>query len=377
MNILLLGCGRWGRHYFRKLMNNENITSIAVVDPNPTGFQKIKDTFYARHIEVEHRKWLSVTRSKTVLSGTSDFPKGKNPYEDPNSVVQKDEYVPLRPDTPKADWYFDFSEVDLSPIDAAIIATPATTHFELANTLMECKIPVLIEKPVVLCEEELDALLQINADAFAAHQYRYHPAFQHILQRAHDGSLGKLIWAKTQRTHFGLVRDDVDMIGDLAPHDVDFLIQLFGERPHEICLYSNIYHAETWMQFGQRDPGIYPMATSHYSWASPYKSHQWEVYFENGCVYYNDYLVLPGKDGTIKIVDEPMVNLRKDRTIDTSPELAITFKKPDLLSCVLNEFLMCVQEDRESDIISLKSVGDCIRTLDEIYAIAEDHTLPE
>lgn len=317
MNILLIGCGRWGKHYLRKLLSQERIQTIHVVDPDQTGCEEIMDG-------------LDKPPIAAVLG-----------YMNLNLFG------------------------DTKEIDAAIIASHANTHFHIAQALLNsCRnIPILIEKPVVTSLDEFNVLNEFGM-MFGAHQYRSHPAYKIIENYVLHGLLGKVVWINTRRTHFGLVRKDVSMLGDLAPHDIDVILRwMGGGLPEEVSVFGNQYHDQLQMVF---DNG---MSSSYFSWASQYKRHQWEVYFERGCLFYDDYGVSPGDIGRVNIITGDIKDLPSNCTIDQHPTEVVEFTKPDLLQLVLDEFLSCVEEKRGSDLLDLATLRNCVFTLESaIYS---------
>src|SRR5580704_10074766 len=112
-------------------------------------------------------------------------------------------------------------------VDAVAIATPAATHFEVAMAALRAGKHVLVEKPLaatyaegrdlVALAEELRLVLMCD------HTYCYTPAVTKIREIMHDGELGELHFFDSVRINLGLVQRDIDVLWDLAPHDLSIL----------------------------------------------------------------------------------------------------------------------------------------------------------
>ena len=112
-------------------------------------------------------------------------------------------------------------------VTAVAIATPAATHFDLVRAALEAGKHVLVEKP--LTSNVSDALkLAGLADRsglvlMCDHTYCYTPAVQRIRELIHGGEIGDLQFVDSVRINLGLVQPDVDVLWDLAPHDLSIL----------------------------------------------------------------------------------------------------------------------------------------------------------
>ena len=112
-------------------------------------------------------------------------------------------------------------------VDAVAIATPAGTHSRIALAALAAGKHVLVEKPLAASYEEGAAVVQAAEDAglvlMLDHTYVYTPAVQRLRELLHDGELGTLQYLDSVRINLGLVQSDVDVIWDLAPHDLSVL----------------------------------------------------------------------------------------------------------------------------------------------------------
>jgi predicted dehydrogenase len=118
-------------------------------------------------------------------------------------------------------------------VDAVAIATPASTHAGIAMAALSAGKHVLVEKPlaaslpdgakVVQTAEDLGLTLMLD------HTYCYTPAVSRLRELVRSGELGTLQFVDSVRINLGLVQSDVDVIWDLAPHDLSILDSLLPE----------------------------------------------------------------------------------------------------------------------------------------------------
>ena len=129
----------------------------------------------------------------------------------------------------------DYEQFLKSGVEAIVIATPAHTHYPLAARALEAGKHVLIEKPFTT--KSSDALELISAaerqdlTLMVGHTYVYHPAVAFLKDILESGQLGPLHYVHTSRLNFGLLQPDVDVLWDLAPHDISILLHILGQEP--------------------------------------------------------------------------------------------------------------------------------------------------
>jgi predicted dehydrogenase len=125
-------------------------------------------------------------------------------------------------------------------LDAIAIATPARTHHDIALAAIRAGKHVVVEKPLADDGEQgLDMLHEADARGLilmADHTYCYTPAALKIRELIQEGALGDILFIDSVRINLGLVRPDVDVFWDLAPHDlsiIDFVVP-GGLRPTSV-----------------------------------------------------------------------------------------------------------------------------------------------
>jgi predicted dehydrogenase len=120
-------------------------------------------------------------------------------------------------------------------VDAVMIATPIGTHFEIALSALKAGKHVLVEKPITTTSREAAILIEEatkrNLVLMVDHTFVFTPAVQKIRELIADGSLGQVYYYDSTRINLGLFQRDVNVIWDLAVHDLAILDYLLDEQP--------------------------------------------------------------------------------------------------------------------------------------------------
>ena len=147
------------------------------------------------------------------------------------------------PDVPRtADYAALLSQPEL---DAVVIATPPATHRQLAETALRAGKHVLVEKPLATNSRDAQDLVEL-ADREglvlgAGHIFVYHPAVAELRRAVDSGELGELCYAETQRINLGPPASQLDVIWDLAVHDISILQSILGRSPVEVVTEGRRY----------------------------------------------------------------------------------------------------------------------------------------
>jgi len=119
--------------------------------------------------------------------------------------------------------------------DAVVVATIASTHYPIIAEALDAGLDVLAEKPFTLKTSEAVELAERaerkSRVLMVAHTFLFNSSVRQIKGYLDSGIIGDVYYAKARRTHLGLVRQDVNAVWDLAPHDVSMFLYLFGEQP--------------------------------------------------------------------------------------------------------------------------------------------------
>lgn len=164
-------------------------------------------------------------------------------------------------------------------IDAVVVATPMTTHYELGRQVLEAGKHLFIEKPMATTSADCRALIDLAARRdrilMVGHTFIYTPAVRKIKSLIDSGELGDVYYVNIQRVNLGIFQKDANVVWDLAPHDVSMLNFFFDADPVRVGGTGRCYV--------QRDLGVedvafltleYPegrVAHIHVSWLDPNK----------------------------------------------------------------------------------------------------------
>src|SRR4051812_25644691 len=124
-------------------------------------------------------------------------------------------------------------------LDAVLIATPISTHFDLASRALQAGKHVFVEKPLAASSEDAAELLSLATETerglMCGHTFIYSPAVRAVKDLLRRGELGDLYFISSSRVNLGLHQRDVSVLWDLAPHDFSILLHwLDGELPETI-----------------------------------------------------------------------------------------------------------------------------------------------
>jgi predicted dehydrogenase len=133
-----------------------------------------------------------------------------------------------------------FEDVVGNPaIDAVVVATPVRTHYEFARKALEHGKHVLVEKPMAASVAEAESLLDLaakrNLRLMVSHTFIYTGAVRKMKEIVESGALGDLYYLDSVRINLGLFQRDVNVLWDLAPHDIAIMDHLIAEPPVSVC----------------------------------------------------------------------------------------------------------------------------------------------
>ena len=136
---------------------------------------------------------------------------------------------------PKMNITSDCREILYSPrIDAVVIVTPVSTHFDIAKQALENGKHIFIEKPFTSSVEQAEQLIELaekkNLKIMVDHTFLFTGTVKKIKQLIDDGTMGDLYYFDSTRVNLGLFQKDVNVIWDLAPHDLSIMDHLFNSN---------------------------------------------------------------------------------------------------------------------------------------------------
>src|SRR6266566_4488377 len=185
-------------------------------------------------------------------------------------------------------------EVYRSDVDGVIVATPVRTHYRLAKEALLQGKHVLVEKPLtanVAEAEELVALAQEQRRILmVGHTFEYSPAVNELRKLIQRGELGKIYSIEAERLNLGLFRNDINVIWDLAPHDVSILLYLLGKRPVQVEVQAHAHLQRHIHDIAHLNLGFTDGMTAHIhvSWLHPCKIRRVTVIGDARMAVYDD-----------------------------------------------------------------------------------------
>lgn len=185
MRIGVIGYGYWGPNIVRNLLSLQGAEAVAICDRDPNALGRAKRAF------------------------------------------------------PDVETVTDVAELLASPkIDAVAVITPVWTHFELAKAALENGKHVFVEKPFTCNSSQAETLIEIaarkNLTIMVDHTFLFTGAVRKIRQLIDEGTLGDLYYYDSTRVNLGLFQHDVNVIWDLAPHDLAIMDYLIQHQPEAI-----------------------------------------------------------------------------------------------------------------------------------------------
>ena len=127
-------------------------------------------------------------------------------------------------------------------VEAVVIATPVSTHFELASRALEFGKHTFVEKPLAASSDEAGELVHLARRAgrvlMPGHTFLYSPPVVLVKEMIDRGDLGEIYFVSSSRVNLGLHQTDVSVVWDLGPHDFSILRYWLGESPESVSALS-------------------------------------------------------------------------------------------------------------------------------------------
>ncbi len=192
LRVGVIGCGYWGKNYVRVFDELPRAEINQVADKVQSNLDKIKDKYPSLKVADHHLAML----------------------DDPE-------------------------------IDACVIATTASTHFDIAKDAIERGKHLLIEKPLALEPDECEKLTKLAKDAgtvlMVGHTFLYNDAIRKMKSLLQEKDSGKVYYLTARRNHLGTIREDVSALWDLAAHDVAIFSFLLDQEPISVSAVGGYY----------------------------------------------------------------------------------------------------------------------------------------
>jgi predicted dehydrogenase len=227
IRLAVIGCGHWGPNHVRTFRSLPGSSVAMVVDNNPSRLRSIGQANPDLRCEQEH--WAAL--------------------DDP-------------------------------AIDAVVVATPLSTHYQLVRDAIVSGKHVLCEKPLCEAAKEAEELVELAAAhkrlLMVGHVFLFNPGIERLRDLVRGGELGRLYYLSASRTNLGPIRHDANAAYDLAAHDIAIFDWIIGTRPLAVSATGAAFvqpDVEDVVFISLRYPGNV-VATVHASWLDPKKVRQ-------------------------------------------------------------------------------------------------------
>jgi predicted dehydrogenase len=274
--IGVVGCGYWGSKHVRVLHGLPTVREVTVIDPDPRNSDAIRSAFPAVRA---------------------------------------------------------FADLDaaLPHLDAVVIATPPRSHAELALAALRAGKHVMVEKPLAtsLAEARLlvDEADRTGVVLMVGHTFEFNAAVRELKRRLTRGELGDIYYVHSARLNLGLYRSDVNVIWDLAPHDISILNYLLDAVPTRVMAWGS---ANAWagvedlayLRLDYQQRGI--TGYVHVSWLDPHKVRRVTVVGSRRMAVYNDMA-----EERLRIFDR---GVERPAQTNASYERPLSYRYGDIIS---------------------------------------------
>jgi predicted dehydrogenase len=299
LRVGVVGCGYWGSKHVRVLHSLSTISEVVLVDARPD-------------------------RTSGLAAGF------------PGTLV------------------FDNLTAALPEVDAVVIATPPTTHVPLALAAIAACKHVLVEKPLATTSAHarrlVDAAAQAGVQLMVGHTFEHNAAVRKLRSLVQQHELGELYNIDTARLNLGLYQSDVNVIFDLAPHDVSIINHVLGSPPEAVQAWGAC-HAHRRLEDVAYLRLLYPQLTMsaniHVSWLDPCKVRRVTIVGSRKMAVYDDLAV----DERIRIHDKGVMPPVDDQDLTQPP---MGYRYGDITAPYL--------EFEEPLVVQDRTFADCVLT---------------
>jgi len=238
-------------------------------------------------------------------------------------------------------------------LDAIAIATPVAAHFELAQRALKTGRHVWLEKPMTETVEQAEILIELaernNKVLLVDHTFVYTGAVRKIKELIEDNELGDLIYYDSTRINLGLFQQDVNVIWDLAPHDISIMDYLMPFEKTAVSSTGSHYYGNGIVPKSLLTIYMENSVVGHInvSWLSPVKIRQTLIGGNSKMILYDDNQ--PSEK--IKIYDKG-VDLNYSQTWEELYHLKVQYRVGDMYAPKL--------DDKEALELGAEHFADCL-----------------
>jgi predicted dehydrogenase len=244
-------------------------------------------------------------------------------------------------------------------VDAVAIVTPVFTHYGLAREALNQGKHVFVEKPFTSTKAQAEDLIELAAKKglkiMVDHTFLFTGAVRKIKQIIDSGELGRLLFFDSVRVNLGLFQHDINVIWDLAPHDLSIMDYVIPDRPVSVSAHGSVHYegsledvAYVCTEF--ENHGF--IAHFHVNWLSPVKIRRTLISGDRKMLVWDDL----SPDDKIKIYDRG-VEFKNGDPKSGINELLVSYRSGDMyapridnteaLRAEIDYFVRCLEKNEE------------------------------
>ena len=220
--------------------------------------------------------------------------------------------------------------IEDSDIDIVAVATPVHTHHKIAKEAIHSRKHVFVEKPITSSSEKAEELIYLakknGVKLMVGHTFLFTAAVRKMKEIINSGELGEIYYISSQRLNLGLFQNDINVIWDLAPHDISIILYLLDDYPQTVTAVGASH-----LSSAMEDVAVMTLQFSksllafiHASWLDPDKVRKMTVVGSKKMMVYDD--VQPTEK--IRIYDKAV---KVPKHYDTYAEFHYSYKYGDIV----------------------------------------------
>lgn len=257
---------------------------------------------------------------------------------------------------PKIETTDDYREIlKDNSIDAVCIATPVPSHHRFAKESILSGKHTFVEKPLTYSSNDADELLNLarqkNVLLMVGHIFQYAPPIKKIKEMLKNGAIGKIHCIDAARINLGPPDSEVDVVWDLAVHDVSIVLHLLEKNPVSLSAIGKNYEREKLIDAAFIKL-IFPadvLVSLHVSWLSAAKTRQMRLFGSSATIIYDDLsseaklkVYHQGVDSRIGAKDTDSIQLGYGAGEITTPLL----ENYEPLRAECEDFINCIRDGK-------------------------------
>lgn len=191
VNVGIIGAGYWGKNLVRNFNTNKKVDKLLICDSNPEILKKTKTNF------------------------------------------------------PHLQLFNDINEMLSYPLDGVVIATPPKLHALHAKKVLDKDLHLLVEKPLTTSLDDAMAIVRTaekkNLTLMVDHTFLYNNIVEEVKRIVKSGELGEIHYIYSTRVNLGIIRQDVNVIWNLAPHDISIANYILDDLPSKVTANAHCF----------------------------------------------------------------------------------------------------------------------------------------